>query len=144
MVTLAPCLSFSICALGGHSHWYTRPQVLSLISCPPCLGPAAGAGSTLVGPDSPSRRCWHEGPYCPGQIKEQRQELGQTRVWCLPQPGLKPRGCKGEGTHGSVRVCGWGGAPGTHLLSFHQQHSPGQAQGRGHVGKMARSRRGIL
>lgn len=101
---------------GAQGHWWSLWPRASVSPFVPWVDIAAAipglrdsAWVLLQVPDSPSRRCWHEGPYCPGQIKEQRQELGQTRGCCLPQPGLKPRGCKGEGSQGSVRTCVWEG-----------------------------------
>lgn len=100
----------------------------------PCLGPSSGASSTLVGPDPPNQRCWHEGPHCPWQIKGQRQELSQTWVCCLSQLGLKPTGYKGEGTQGPMREGGsYGGFP--ELPSAAQPRSGRSRGSRGEEGQ---------
>ena len=114
VVTVASCLGFSICALDGYSSCHTRPQGLPYPRHIPSLAwvllQLGGASSGLDGPDPLSRRFWYEGPHCPGQIKEQRPELGQAWACCLPirlgtpaRPKAE-RGFKGEGTQGSVRV----------------------------------------
>lgn len=41
-------------------------------------------------------RRWHTGHSCPGQIKEQRQELGQTWACCLPVGLGTPRQASSE------------------------------------------------
>lgn len=74
VVTLAPCLSISICAMDGYGSWYTRAQS-KLIPSPACILLCVLVSARLdqnfqAGGASMKAR------NCPGQIKEQRQELG--------------------------------------------------------------------